>query len=264
MMGGYNFHLEEIMPNKCMMVLVAVMVLSALSCNPDTGSNSDNDGDYGDLYAEMGYPKPDKYIAISFDDGPSGAKTLELLKILKDNKVTASFFLIGQNIRGNKASAKAIFDDGHELCNHSDGYAGLGGATAEDAIRTSLLAASAAIKDITGKDPVYFRAPEVKYGDNLTAVCTELDMAIIGVSVWSHDYQSITAEQVKNNVLNAAKDGGIINCHDPNTSGTKTLEALPGIIDGLRKKGYWIMTVGQLAAKKGRTLEAGVRYDEIK
>ncbi|GHV71500.1 hypothetical protein AGMMS49928_23550 [Spirochaetia bacterium] len=257
------------MPNKFVVVLMALMTLTGLGCKPGAGGGDDDDNDefapnYEKLYKEMGYPAPTKYIAISFDDGPSGAKTLELLEILKEQKVKASFFLIGQNIRNNKASAQAIFNDGHELCNHSDGYDGLGGATAADTIRTSLLAASAAIKGITGKDPVYFRAPNVAYGTNLTTVCTELGLAIIGVNVWSNDYQSsLTAEQVKNNVLGAAKDGGIINFHDPNTSGTRTLEALPDIIDGLRKAGYWIMPVGQLAKKKGKTLEAGKQYDGI-
>ncbi|MDR0878284.1 MAG: polysaccharide deacetylase family protein [Treponema sp.] len=251
------------MLRKFVCILMASIALVFLSCNPDPGDNEIEypPADPGDN--EIEYPPADKSIAISFDDGPSGSKTLELLAILKDKKVTASFFLIGQNIRSNKASAQAIFNDGHELCNHSDGYSGLG-AAAEDAIRTSLLAASVEIKKITGTDPVYFRAPNVAYGNNLTAVCTELGMAIIGVSVWSNDYQSgLTAEQVKNNVLAAAKDGGIINCHDPNTSGAKTLAALPDIIDGLRKAGYWIMPVGQLAAKKGKTLQAGTQYDSI-
>jgi peptidoglycan/xylan/chitin deacetylase (PgdA/CDA1 family) len=236
---------------------VSIIAISLLVLGCDDGSAKPTN-------TEKVYPTPDKSIAISFDDGPSGAKTLELLKILKDNNVKASFFLIGANIRNNQASAQAIFDDGHELCNHSDGYAGLGGTTAENTITTSLQAASAAIKGITGTDPIYFRAPNVAYGTNLTKVCTDLGLAIIGVSVWSNDYQSnLTSEQVKNNVLNAAKDGGIINCHDPNTSGTKTLEALPDIIDGLRMKGYEIMTVGQLAVKKGKTLVAGTQYDSI-
>jgi peptidoglycan/xylan/chitin deacetylase (PgdA/CDA1 family) len=257
------------MPYKFLGIIAALMTLAALGCDTDpapvnVGGVDEFAPNYGELYAEMGYPKPDKYIALSFDDGPSGAKTLELLEILKDNKVAASFFLIGSNIRSNTASAQAIFAGGHELCNHSDGYAGLGGATAEATIRTSLQAASTAIKGITGKNPAYFRAPNVAYGDNLTKVCTELGLAIIGVSVWSNDYQSsLTAEQVKNNVLNAAKDGGIINCHDPNTSGTKTLAALPGIIHELRMKGYEIITVGQLAKKKGKILQAGTRYDDI-
>ncbi|MDR0644511.1 MAG: polysaccharide deacetylase family protein [Treponema sp.] len=218
-----------------------------------------------DNWESLGYAeKPAKYMALTFDDGPAGAKTQELLDILSEKRVRATFFLIGQNIRSNKAAAQAIFDAGHELANHSDGYAGLGGDTAIETIRDSLVAASAEIKTITGKDPAFFRAPNVSYGDNLAAVCAELSMPLIGVSVWSHDWQSSnTAEQCKNNVLRDARDGGIINCHEANTSGNRTLPILADIIDGLREDGFWIMSVGELAVIKGKTLIAGERYDNI-
>jgi hypothetical protein len=55
----------------------------------------------------------------------------------------------------------------------------------------------------------------------------------------------------------------IINCHEPNTSKAKTIEALPAMIDGLREKGYWVMSVGQLRCTKEKTLEAGLQYDSI-
>ena len=93
-----------------------------------------------------------------------------------------------------------------------------------------------------------------------------MGLAIIGVSIWSNDWQQgITAESIKTNVLtsSALADGGIINCHEPNTA-PNTVAALPAIIDGLREKGFWIMTAGQLAAIKGKTLESGTRYDTIK
>jgi len=219
-------------------------------------------------WEEYGYrEKPTKYIALSFDDGPcapaSSGGTAAMLDKLDELKVKATFFVIGQNVRNNKAAAKAIFDKGHELGNHSDGYSSLGNSPIET-ITGSLTAASAAIKEITGNDPVLFRAPNVVYGNNLTQVCTEMGLAIIGVNVWSHDYQSITPEQITGNVLKDAQDGGIINCHESNTSRGDTLKALPAMISGLREKGFWIMTVGELAVVKGVKLQAGTRYDSIR
>jgi peptidoglycan/xylan/chitin deacetylase (PgdA/CDA1 family) len=246
-----------------------LLLVSGLSCNtqgPNTNGMPEDEAEkilreIDDTYIELGYTaKPAKYIAISFDDGPSGV-TGDMLKVLAEHKVKATFFLIGQNIRSNKSRAQAIFEGGHELGNHSDGYGSLGGTTAVTAIRPSLESASAAIKEITGKDPVFFRAPNVDYGTNLSSVCTELGLAIIGVSCWSNDWQgAVTTEQLVANVLNAASDGGIINCHEL----AKTVEGLPAMITGLRAAGYWIMPVGQLAAIKGRTLAAGTRYDSIK
>jgi peptidoglycan/xylan/chitin deacetylase (PgdA/CDA1 family) len=264
--------------NRWLSVCVAALLLAACSNNGGTGpelggGNSGTRGkaeilrDIDDNWQSLGYAaKPSQFVALSFDDGPAGASTQNLLAVLAAKKVRATFFLIGQNIRGNKTTAQAIYDGGHELANHSDGYSALGGSTAEDAIRTSLTAAQAAITEITGKAPVLFRAPNVAYGANLTAVCAGLGLAIIGVSIWSNDYQSgITAEQIQNNVLTsgALVNGGIINCHEPNTA-PQTVAALPGIIDGLREKGFWILTVGELAAVQEIPLAAGQRYDTIK
>jgi peptidoglycan/xylan/chitin deacetylase (PgdA/CDA1 family) len=256
--------------------LFASAVLLAAGCDKESNSDKDIDNELpppnpkADIEAfieehwrEYGYSeKPTRYIALSFDDGPSGV-TQNLLNVLEGKKVKATFFLIGQNIRNNKAAVKAIFNKGHELGNHSDGYDSLGSSPSET-ITGSLAAASAAIREITGNDTVLFRAPNVNYGDNLTRVCTELNLAIIGVSVWSNDWQGIDAQAIIANVVNnsflKSGDGGIINCHEL----ANTVIAVPDIIDGLRNKGFWIMTVGDLAAVKGVTLQAGTRYDSIK
>lgn len=224
-------------------------------------------------WQEYGYSaKPTKYIALSFDDGPcstaNNGGTEALLAKLDELKVKATFFVIGSNVRSNKDAAKAIYQAGHELANHSDGYSSLGGAAEAD-ITGSLTAASEAIKDITGEAPVLFRAPNVNYGANLTKVCTELGLAIIGVSVWSSDWDSnVTTEKIITNVVDNSflnsGDGGIINCHESNTSKGKTLAALPDMINGLREKGFWIMTVGELAVIKEKPLQAGVQYDSIR
>ena len=213
-----------------------------------------------DHWEEYGYSeKPVKYIALSFDDGPSGV-TRNLLAALDAKKVRATFFLIGRNVRGNKTAVQAIFNAGHEIGNHSDGYDSLGSA-AVGTITTSLNAASQAIGEITGTAPVLFRAPNVDYGANLTQVCTELGLAIIGVNVWSNDWQdTVTTAQIIANVTGNPQDGGIINCHEY----AKTVDALPDMIDGLRSKGFWIMTVSELAIVKGKTLKSGTRYDSVR
>jgi len=184
-----------------------------------------------------------------------------MLEKLDELRVKAAFFVIGQNVRAHKAAAKAIFDKGHELGNHSDGYDSLGGATVEE-ITASLDAASSAIKDITGKNPVMFRAPNLNHGTNLTQVCAEKSMALIDGSA-HHDWPG-NAEAVKTSVLNNTQDGGIILLHENNTSQGNTMAALPDIISGLREKKFWIMTVSELAIVKGKTLQAGTRYDFIR
>jgi len=216
-------------------------------------------------WRELGYrTKPDKYIAISFDDGPCGpfdsGGTAALLLKLRELDVKATFFAIGQNIRSYRTAARAIFEAGHELANHSDGYDPLGGAEEKD-ITASIDSASRAILEITGKYPYFFRAPNLNHGENLSKVCAERGMPLIDGSV--HNDWPGSAAAILQSVLENPRDGDIIILHENNTSQGNTMSVLPGIVGGLRERGFWILTVGQLAAVKEKPLDAGERYGSI-
>lgn len=208
--------------------------------------------------------KPSKYTALSFDDGPcppsANGGTEALLAKLDTLKVKATFFVIGSNVRSNKTAAQAIFTAGHELANHSDSYISLGSSPVNE-ITSSLNAASSAINEITGYYTRLFRAPNLNHGENLSLVCTNLNMALIdGFAHNDWDGTGHTPASIKNSVLANPQDGGIILLHENNTSKGNTMAALPEIIAGLREKGFWIMTVSELAVVKGKTPAAGTRY----
>jgi peptidoglycan/xylan/chitin deacetylase (PgdA/CDA1 family) len=219
-------------------------------------------------WQEYGYTaKPTKYIALSFDDGPCPASnnggTAAMLAKLDELKVKTTFFVVGQNVRSNKAAAQAIFNGGHELGNHSDGYGSLGDGSTSS-IAASLDAASLTIKEITGKYPCMFRAPNLNHGANLSKVCEQRGMVLIDGSAHNDwDGTGHTPTSIKNSVLSNPQNGSIVILHDNNTSKGDTMSALPDIVNGLREKGFWIMTIGQLAAVKGKSLEAGERYGSI-
>jgi peptidoglycan/xylan/chitin deacetylase (PgdA/CDA1 family) len=205
-------------------------------------------------WQRLGYSsKPTKVIALTFDDGPCN-KTQDLLAILANKEVKATFFVIGSNITDNQAAAQAIFAGGHELGNHSDGYSA-------NPNRTSVEGCSNKIKNITGSNPTLFRAPELNYG-SVVSVCRDLNLPLIGTNCDSQDYNA--SANVQNNVRNCAKDGGIVLMHEGNTSGERTLPNLGNIIDWLRSQGYWILPVSQLAVYKGtNALAAGVTYNSF-
>ena len=216
-------------------------------------------------WRELGYrTKPDKYIALSFDDGPCGpfdsGGTQALLAKLRELSVKATFFSVGQNIRSYRTAARAVFDAGHELANHSDGYASLGSADEKDII-ASIDSTSQVIMEITGKYPYFFRAPNLNHGVGLSQVCRERGMPLINGSV--HNDWPGSAAAILQSVLENPRDGDIIVLHESNTSQGNTLSILPQIVGGLRERGFWIMTVGQLAAVKEKQLEAGEQYDTI-
>ncbi len=218
-------------------------------------------------WQELGYKeKPTKYIALTFDDGPCPSSayggTEAMLAALEDLNVKATFFVIGNYIRDNKAAAQAIFDAGHELGNHSDSHVSFGSADKSD-IAADLEAASNTIKEIQGGFPLFFRAPYLSYGDNLSLVCEEMGMPLIDGSAIPGDWPG-EPSSIKNGILSNPQDGGIILLHENNTSQGNTMSVLPDIVAGLREKGFWICTVGQLASVKEKTLTAGQTYKVIK
>ena len=263
-------------------VIITAAFVLITTCATDNGDNKDNgdeiviapnskagiEAEIKAKWQEYGYSsKPTKYIAISFDDGPcpksNNGGTEAMLAKLEELNVKATFFVIGQNVRANKTIARTIFNGGHELGNHSDGYGSLGSSSTA-AITANLNAASLAISEITGEYPSLFRAPNLDHGTNLSKVCKDMDMALIDGSTnddW--DGTGHTPTTIKNSVLANPQDGGIILLHDNNTSKGDTLSALPDIINGLRERGFWILTVSQLATVKEKSLEAGKRYNSI-
>jgi peptidoglycan/xylan/chitin deacetylase (PgdA/CDA1 family) len=263
--------------NEKLLVAFIISSLFFISARCDGTGNYGSNGEYNlitkesiemyidDHWQEYGYSaKPSKFIALSFDDGPcpssSYGGTEALLRVLAEQKVRATFFVIGSQVLRNKTAAQAIFEAGHELGNHSNAWDSLGGSNVE-VIRTSLSSASNAIKEITGKYPVLFRAPNLSHGANLSQVCKDMGMALIDGN--AHNDWPGNSELIKTSVLANPSDGGIIILHENNTSRGNTLAVLAEIISGLREKGFWIMTVSELAIVKGKKLEAGSRYSSL-
>jgi peptidoglycan/xylan/chitin deacetylase (PgdA/CDA1 family) len=207
-------------------------------------------------WQRLGYSKrPDKVISLTIDDGPTSEITYKMLATLKEYEVTATFFVVGSNVRNNQAAARAIYEAGHELANHSDGMSPLPN-------KSNLEACSKAIKEITGSNPTLFRAPNVDYGNDNTLynTCRELGLPLIDVSVWSHDYDNgVDANKLRDNVLGASQSGSIINCHEYD----KTASMFPDIIKGLRDKGFWFLPLEQMAIYRGVKLEAGKKYNNF-
>jgi peptidoglycan/xylan/chitin deacetylase (PgdA/CDA1 family) len=207
-----------------------------------------------------------KFIALSFDDGPT-AQTGQLLKTLKENNVKATFFLIGQNVRLRPDDARGIIAGGHEIGNHSEDHAYLGGNSKldEDGIRQNIAAVQEVLYGINGTYPVYFRAPYLDYSQALEKTVNEMGLAFIGANVDSSDWNSgITTDRIVSNVLNSATDGGIILLHEHSEGDLeRTINAIPLIVPELRRRGFEILSVGGLAQRKGIRLEAGKRYDSF-
>jgi peptidoglycan/xylan/chitin deacetylase (PgdA/CDA1 family) len=232
---------------KLLSVLIPLCLLVITNCEqsseePQSQPNPEREEilkQINDTWEELGYSeKPTKYIALTFDDGPS-VGTQALLDALAEQKVHATFFVIGNNVNDNPEVLRSIRDAGHEIGNHSQGYASVGAESPASAKRI-LTSCNDAIFDATNADgnpvtPRYFRAPGLTTGQGLFSACREMNFPLVHGSICN------TAEAV----LAAAGEWQIIINHDP-ISDAPAATAVPVYVQGLRERGYYIVTVRQL------------------
>jgi peptidoglycan/xylan/chitin deacetylase (PgdA/CDA1 family) len=202
---------------------------------------------------DSGFPAPDKLVALSFDDGPDATATALVLDKLEAHGVPASFFLIGQNIGGDDAAVLARAASlGCQFENHSSGFGALTGMSA-DAINTAINSTNTAILNATGQAAVFFRPPNLATDANMFAT---INMPFAG-GLLGNDFpggncpEPRTPECVSNNILNGVQDGTIILLHDVQPLPHPTPAALDIIIPALKERGFEIVTVRQLFARRG-------------
>lgn len=180
-----------------------------------------------------------KYVALTFDDGPSRKCTSVLLDGLKERDVHATFFLMGKNIEGNEDIVKRMSDEGHLIGNHSYEHIQLTKAGPE-AVCEAVEHTQKQIEAITGKRPEYIRPP---YGDWNEELEEEIGMTPVLWSVDSLDWKLKDTGKILHRVLKDVKDGDIILLHDIFSS---SVEAALELIDILQKEGYVFVTADEL------------------
>ncbi len=190
----------------------------------------------------------DMRIALTFDDGPHPRYTLQILDILAEYGIKATFFEVGENVRYYPDAAKRVAAEGHEIGNHTYTHPHIKNLN-EDQLREETMKCESAIIDITGIKPKIFRPPE---GVVDSAVKTWADRNGYSVVLWSVDTRdwagTSVAEMVKN-IDNNVKPGSIILMHDYVSRRSHTIEALKQIIPLLLNKGYKFVTVSELLEK---------------
>lgn len=183
--------------------------------------------------------KEPKYVALTFDDGPSGENTGVLLDGLKEHGVRATFFLMGENIEGNEELVRRMKEEGHLIGNHSYRHVKLTSEGVE-AVCREVEKTSEMIAGITGEKPEYLRPP---YGDWSEELAECVDLIPVLWSVDSLDWKYQNTDRVVRRVLKSVGDGDIILMHDIFPT---TVKAALRLVDVLREQGYQFVTVEEL------------------
>lgn len=196
-------------------------------------------------------PEPDytgkKLVALTFDDGPNLDITPQILDILEEKGVVASFFLIGMYItEDTKPVMERQLELGCEIANHSWSHNSMSAFTAEQN-KEEIQKTSDLIQEMVGVTPKFFRPP---YISTSATMYEAIDLPFINGINCEDWTATVTPEQRVERILNNVKDGDIVLLHDFNGN-KNTVEALPDMIDGLIADGYALVTVSKLFELKG-------------
>jgi peptidoglycan/xylan/chitin deacetylase (PgdA/CDA1 family) len=182
-------------------------------------------------------------VAIGFDDGP-WTDTAAFLQMLERNRAQATFFVIGSQVSPRyRTTLLRALRDGDVLGDHTFSHPDL---TRAGDVRGQLRHTISAIRAITGYTPCVFRPPYGTYDSSVIATARSLGLATVLWNVDPSDYSQPGAAAIEGRVLAQVQPGSIIISHDGGGPRGQTLAAYPGIIRGLRARGYRIVTIPEL------------------
>jgi len=188
----------------------------------------------------------EKKVALTFDIGWGDEYIPAILKVLKDNNVKATFFLIGTWVDKYPDRVKEIDLAGHEIGNHSNNHVYFTRLT-KSKIKNEIFTASSKIKKITGKDTKLVRVPYGDYNSDVIKAIQETGHYCIQWDVDPIDWRVISHEQIEKSVISKTRNGSIILLHN---SSMETVKALDTIIKELKKRGFEFVKVSDLIYKE--------------
>lgn len=185
-------------------------------------------------------------VALTFDDGPHRWHTPELLEILREWNIKASFFVVGQCVAENPGLLQKIHEAGHCIANHSWSHPDLTRLTM-NGIVDEVRFCNQVVEALTDERPRFFRPPGGRWDDKVLEVVSNQQLLPVLWTVNGYDVMPKPPEELAHLILRRISPGAIILLHD---GGGATARALPTIIETLLSKGYRFVTLEQMFPPK--------------
>lgn len=184
-------------------------------------------------------------IALTFDDGPHPRLTREILQILADYGVKATFFMVGVNVRSYPEVAREVIAAGHEVGNHTQTHPRLP-RLSESALLEEVQECEDVLEELCEYRPHLFRPPQGILNDAVQFCGEAGDYSVILWSLDTRDWECKDERQIVESVLRSVHAGDIVLMHDYIGTGSRTPQALRKLLPILLKMGYEPTTVSDL------------------
>ncbi len=189
--------------------------------------------------------RPEKVIALTFDDGPNPPFTSQIIKTLQDMYATATFFVIGGKVTLYPEAAREVSASGFPVGNHTFSHNSLDRALEEN-IAKEIDGASDVMSQIMNVQTPWLRPPYGAISPLFRTVAEAKGYRIIRWNVDSHDWEAASVDEIVSNVTGWVKPDSVILMHDGGGDRANTVQALPRIIQILREQDYAFVTLDQL------------------
>lgn len=188
-----------------------------------------------------------KMVALTFDDGPTPEHTDEILRVLKEENVRATFFLIGGELEKNLAEGKKIVADGHEIGNHSYSHVRMV-LVSPSFVKDEIERTDELIRAAGYEKPTHFRPPYGKKLFTLPYYLAQTNRKSITWDVEPESFPDVAAktDEIVKHILANTRPGSIILLHVMYDRQRKSLNAVKPVIEGLRGQGFQFVTVSEL------------------
>ena len=198
----------------------------------------------------------DRFIALTFDDGPYPPYTDRLLDLLKAKKIHVTFFLVAEQAQQYPELVRRMTAEGHTVGLHAFRHRDFLKLTEEEK-RKDLEQGKAVLHAITGKDPVYWRPPHGFRDFSVMETAAAQNLTVVNWSVIPRDWTGIDSQEIFRRVMDKAEDGAIVLLHDGDSPGYKasrqaTVDAVDPLIDSLREKGYHLVSLEEYVQAEKR------------
>jgi peptidoglycan/xylan/chitin deacetylase (PgdA/CDA1 family) len=196
-------------------------------------------------------------IALTFDDGPNEPYTSQVLSILEQYKIKATFFIIGQNARRYPEVCRRIVTTGNVIGNHSYHHSKSLCLRWGKAVARDIKLAHQAIHECTGFEPKLFRPPYGYRTPWLMRTVRHLGYTVVTWDNMTGDWKANkSGEEIEQTVIRRARPGSVIVLHDgrdsrPSYDRSQMLQALPFVIETLKERGFDFVTIPELFELEG-------------
>ncbi len=184
----------------------------------------------------------EKKLALGINCAWENEDIPQILEVLEQEEVKATFFVVGDWCAKYPDTVRLIDEKGHEIGNHSDSHPDMVNLS-EEKIREEIENCSKKVEQAIGKKPNLFRCPSGSYNNQVIETAKEMGYYPVQWSLDSLDWKGKTPEEMEQRILPKLTYGDILLFHN-DTKYTK--DALQGILQKIKEKGYTFVTVGEL------------------